>query len=125
MAAIVCGTGVETIGKAATVKPNSSTESARAISSRSSPTEPVRSACGEIVLVVEDESRVRQLTVARLADLGYRVLEASSGSAALAMLDGHPEVAVVFSDVVLPGELSGLDLARRVQQAHPGVHLIL
>jgi len=77
------------------------------------------------VLVVEDESRVRQVTVARLADLGYRVLEASSGSAALAMLDGHPEVAVVFSDVVLPGELSGPDLARRVQQAYPSVHVIL
>ena len=77
------------------------------------------------MLVVEDESRVRDVTVARLADLGYRVLEAGSGSAALAVLGSHPEVAVLFADIVLPGELSGLDLARRVQEAHPDVRVIL
>jgi CheY-like chemotaxis protein len=107
------------------VKPNESTELERAGGHGSTPSGLARCTGGEVVLVVEDESRVRQVTVARLVDLGYRVLEASSGSAALAMLGGHPEVAVVFSDVVLPGELSGLDLARRVQQTHPGVQVIL
>ena len=40
-------------------------------------------------------------------------------------LSNHPEVEVVFSDLVLPGELSGLDLAKRVQEVHPNVHVIL
>jgi len=77
------------------------------------------------VLVVEDEPRVRAVTVARLTDLGYRVLEAGNGTAAMEMLGKHPEIEVVFADLVLPGELSGLDLARRVQEIHPGVHVIL
>jgi CheY-like chemotaxis protein len=77
------------------------------------------------VLVVEDEQRVRDVTVTRLVALGYRVLEASNGTAAMEVLVGHPEVEVVFSDLVLPGELSGLDLAKRIQQVHPNVHVIL
>ena len=78
-----------------------------------------------MVLIVEDQPRVRKVTVARLIDLGYRVLEAGSGTAAMEMLGSHPEIQVVFADLVLPGELSGLDLARRVQEIHPGVHVIL
>jgi DNA-binding NtrC family response regulator len=80
---------------------------------------------GEAVLVVEDESRVREVTVARLISLGYRVLEAGSGTAAMEVLSGHPEIEVLFSDLVLPGELSGLDLAKRVQELRPDVHVIL
>ena len=86
---------------------------------------PGQSGGGEAVLVVEDEHRVREVTVARLTNLGYRVLEASSGPAAMQVLSNHPEVEVVFSDLVLPGELSGLDLAKRVQEVHPNVHVIL
>jgi len=77
------------------------------------------------VLVVEDEHRVRHVTVARLVNLGYRVLEASNGASAMQVLGLHPEVEVVFADMVLPGELSGLDLARRVREVHPNVHVIL
>ena len=86
---------------------------------------PVASGSGESVLVVEDERRVRDVTVARLTILGYRVLEAGNGTAAMEMLARHPEVDVLFSDLVLPGDLSGLDLAKRVQEAHPKVHVIL
>ncbi len=76
-------------------------------------------------MIVEDEPRVRKVTVALLTDLGYRVLEAGSGTAAMEMLGSHPEIEVVFADLVLPGELSGLDLARRVREIHPGAHVIL
>jgi DNA-binding NtrC family response regulator len=86
---------------------------------------PAPSGGGEAVLVVEDESRVRNVTVARLTSLGYRVLEASSGTAAMEVLGDHPEIEILFSDLVLPGELSGLDLAKRVQEIHPNVHVIL
>ena len=114
------------IGKATTVKPNSPPQSERADGVETNPAGVLaRSAGGEAVLIVEDEPRVRKVTVARLTDLGYRVLEAGSGTAAMEMLGSHPEIQVVFSDLVLPGELSGLDLARRVQEIHPGVHVIL
>jgi CheY-like chemotaxis protein len=86
---------------------------------------PLPSGDGEVVMVVEDEQRVRDVTVARLIALGYRVLVASTGVAAVKMLEEHPEVEVLFSDLVLPGGLSGLDLAKCVQEAHPDVHVIL
>jgi CheY-like chemotaxis protein len=80
---------------------------------------------GETVLVVEDDDRVRRATFARLMDLGYRVLEASDGTAAMGVLSQHPEIEILFSDLVMPGEISGLHLARRVRDLYPNVHIIL
>ncbi len=77
------------------------------------------------VLVVEDEHRLLRVTATRLADLGFRVLEAGDGTAALEMLATHPEIEILYSDVVMPGALSGLDLAKRVQELYPHVHVIL
>jgi CheY-like chemotaxis protein len=77
------------------------------------------------VLVVEDDDRVRRLTARRLTDLGYRVLEASHGAEALTVLGGTPDVEIVFSDLVMPGGMSGLDLARLVRERHPEVRMIL
>jgi PAS domain S-box-containing protein len=80
---------------------------------------------GETVLIVEDDDRVRRLTATRLKELGYRVLEANHGAAALAVLAETPGVEIVFSDLVMPGGMSGFDLARRVRESHPQVHVIL
>jgi CheY-like chemotaxis protein len=77
------------------------------------------------VLVVEDEHRLRQLMVGQLTGLGYRVLEASNAAAALELLGQHPEVQLLYSDLVMPGGLSGLDLARRVMEAYPQVRVVL
>ena len=77
------------------------------------------------VLVVEDEHRVRRVTATRLIDLGFRVLEAGDGTAALEMLATHPEIEILYSDVVMPGALSGLDLARRAQELYPDLHIVL
>lgn len=60
----------------------------------------------ETILVVEDDARVRSVTTARLRKLGYQVIEAENGKSALAMLAGHPEVAMIFTDVVMPGGVS-------------------
>jgi PAS domain S-box-containing protein len=80
---------------------------------------------GETVLIVEDDDRVRRLTATRLKELGYRVLEANHGAAALAILAATPGVEIVFSDLVMPGGMSGFDLARQVRETYPHVHLIL
>jgi PAS domain S-box-containing protein len=80
---------------------------------------------GETVLVVEDDDRVRRLTARRLRDLGYRVLEARHGVEAFAVLGETPGVEIVFSDLVMPGGMSGFDLARQVRENYPGTSIIL
>jgi PAS domain S-box-containing protein len=80
---------------------------------------------GETVLIVEDDERVRRLTTRRLKDLGYRVLEAGHGAEGLAILAGTPDVEVVFSDLVMPGGVSGFDLAREVRDRFPHLRVIL
>ena len=79
---------------------------------------------GETVLVVEDEPRVRRTNVARLQNLGYRVLEAANGPAALAVLEAHPKVDVLFTDMVMPGGMTGADLAARVRALRPDIKVL-
>jgi PAS domain S-box-containing protein len=79
---------------------------------------------GETILVVEDESRVRRVSVARLLDLGYRVLEASDGPAALAMLQRHPEIDLLFTDLVMPGGMTGRELAEEAQRRQDGLKVL-
>jgi PAS domain S-box-containing protein len=80
---------------------------------------------GETVLVVEDDDRVRRLAARRLNDLGYHVLEASHGAEALAVLAATPNVEILFSDLVMPGGMSGFDLARQVRERYRHVRIIL
>jgi PAS domain S-box-containing protein len=79
---------------------------------------------GETVLVVEDDTRVRRMTVARLQQLGYRVLEAANGPAALACLDQHPDVDLLLTDIVMPGGMSGTDLAAQVRTLRPDMQVV-
>jgi PAS domain S-box-containing protein len=79
---------------------------------------------GEIVLVVEDDASVRQVTVSTLNSLGFSVKEAESASEAAAMLDGDNQIDLVLSDVKMPG-MSGIELARIVQERWPGIAILL
>jgi PAS domain S-box-containing protein len=79
---------------------------------------------GEMVLVVEDEPRVRRMTITRLQDLGYRVLDAANGPAALALMDSHPEIDLLFTDMVMPGGLTGADVALAAQTKRPGIKVL-
>ena len=79
---------------------------------------------GETVLVVEDETRVRRMTVARLQNLGYRVVEAANGPAALACLEQHPDVDLLFTDIVMPGGMSGTELAAQVRILRPDIQVL-
>ena len=79
---------------------------------------------GETVLVVEDEPRVRRITISRLEDLGYRVLDAANGPSALAVLDAHPEIDLLFTDMVMPAGMTGADLAIAARARRPGIRVL-
>ncbi len=77
------------------------------------------------VLVVEDEPAVREIAVAILADVGYRVLEAADGEEGLRMFGAHAaEIALLLTDVVLPGPVRGRELAERVNAMRPEVKVL-
>jgi PAS domain S-box-containing protein len=78
---------------------------------------------GEAVLVVEDNHDVRAYSVMSLADLGYRVLQASDADAALEILRGDTPVDLLFTDVVLPGK-SGRVLADEAAAIRPGLKVL-
>ena len=78
----------------------------------------------ETILVVEDDARVRRVTVARLRSLGYQVIEADSGATALASLAAHPEIAMIFTDVVMPGGMNGDELAETALVAKPNLKVL-
>lgn len=80
---------------------------------------------GELILVVEDDKRVRRLTLTRLQELGYNVLEAASGSEALEILNSQDGVDLVFTDLVMPGGMSGYDLCEQVRKAGYETKLLL
>jgi len=73
----------------------------------------------ETILVVEDEEDVRSSTCGILSALGYRVLEAPDAAAALAIVEGGQAVDLVFTDVIMPGAVSSLQLADAVRARLP------
>ena len=77
----------------------------------------------EVVMVVEDEERVRAVSVEALRDLGYTVLEAARPSEALRMLDEGRKVSLLFTDVVMP-EMSGRELADLARPKQPDMKVL-
>lgn len=80
---------------------------------------------GQVILAVEDDGRVRKLTVMRLTQLGYTVISASSGAEALEQLAANDRVDLLFSDVVMPGGMSGYELRKRVLELYPDLPVLL
>ena len=78
-----------------------------------------------IILVVEDESLVRQMSADELAEAGYQVLEAGNSQEAIAILESGVRIALLFTDVNMPGEPDGLELARQVHDRWPRVRLLV
>jgi CheY-like chemotaxis protein len=80
----------------------------------------------EGVLVVEDNEFVRETVVEQLRSLGYRVSEAETGDAALVLLEAQPEAFdLVLTDLIMPGTVDGVALARLVGERWPSVRLLL
>lgn len=73
----------------------------------------------ETVLAVEDDEDVRRYAVSMLRELGYNVVEAGDGAAALRLLELHPDIRFLFSDVGLPGEYNGRELAEEAVRRRP------
>lgn len=80
---------------------------------------------GEIILVVEDDRDVREVSVERLRRLGYETLSAGTVSEACQILRENRQIALVFSDIVLTGAKTGYDLARWVERHRPDVNILL
>ncbi|MFN3945644.1 MAG: CHASE domain-containing protein [Allosphingosinicella sp.] len=78
---------------------------------------------GELVLVVEDEEQLRELSAGSLRDLGYRTLEAANGVEALALLERHPDIALLFTDMVMP-EMTGGRLAEAARRLRPDLPIL-
>jgi len=78
------------------------------------------------VLVVEDDRLVREVALTVLEEAGYRVFEAASGDDAHRLLLSHPDlqVDVLFTDVVMPGQFDGVDLANAARALRPGLHVL-
>ncbi len=78
----------------------------------------------ECILVVEDDELVRNYVVSRLDGLGYRVLEAEDGKAAVALIEKGLDVDLLFTDVVLPEGLNGRQLADEARRLRPDVKIL-
>ena len=91
-----------------------------------STSEPANFALGaaETILAVEDNPRLRALVVKQLTQLGYHCLEAEDGPSAIRMLETH-NVDLLFSDVIMPGGMSGYELGRVARARWPNIRVLL
>jgi PAS domain S-box-containing protein len=83
-----------------------------------------RGSAHETILVVEDDTDVRSYSCDTLRELGYNVLEAKDGHAGLKLLDSHPHIKVLFTDVGLPGGMNGRQLADEARRRRPRLRVL-
>ena len=78
------------------------------------------------ILLVEDDRDVREVALAVLEGAGFRVLEAGNGDDAYRLLLAHPDLPIdlLFTDVVMPGRLDGIDLANAAQALRPELRVL-
>ena len=103
-------------GKGTTVSLYLPRTRAEAESSKVAPEAEAPRGSGETVLVVEDDKDIRAIVAAMLEDTGYRVRDAPDGAAGLALLEETPDIDLLITDMVLPGGMSGRDLAAEAER---------
>ena len=86
--------------------------------------ESLQSIGSEIILVVEDDDALRSFTIETLKELGYRVLDVRNGHAALEMLERHDNIDLLFTDIVMPGQLNGRQLADEALRRRPELKVL-
>ena len=79
----------------------------------------------EVILVVEDEPRVRRVALRDLEKLGYKTLEAENGDMARTIIESGEPIDLLFSDILMPGEMNGHMLAIWVEENHPQIKVVL
>jgi CheY-like chemotaxis protein len=77
------------------------------------------------ILVVEDDADVHAAVVETLESSGYRVLSARDGPEALELLDNDPSIDLMFSDLVMPHGMSGLEVAEAAHRRRPDLRVVL
>ncbi|HVQ69261.1 MAG TPA: response regulator [Bradyrhizobium sp.] len=77
------------------------------------------------VLVVEDETLIRELVAEELEEAGYSVVVATDADQAIAILEARQDIHLVFTDIDMPGSMDGLKLAAAVRDRWPPVHIII
>lgn len=77
------------------------------------------------VLIVEDQFTTRMVAADAISDMGLRVREAGDADEALQAIDDYPDIGVLFTDIQMPGQMSGLELAEQVHEDRPDVELIV
>jgi signal transduction histidine kinase/CheY-like chemotaxis protein len=87
--------------------------------------QPVKPRGSEIVLVVEDDPDVLDIAVATLTDLGYRILVAYDGVEAMAIIERDEPIDLLFTDIVMPYGISGIQLARQARKLRQDIKILL
>ena len=77
------------------------------------------------VLIVEDEPLVRTIAADIVMDAGYRAFEACDAADAIAILEGRDDIAAVFTEIEMPGDMNGLDLAAAIRSRWPATALLI
>jgi len=86
---------------------------------------PMESAGSEVILVVEDEPRVRKITVRDIEKLGYKTIEAPDAITAQDIIKSGEKIDLVFTDVLMPGEMDGQMLGLWIENTHPRIKVVL
>jgi len=113
------------VGEGATVKiylPRRTGDLAEQVENRAADVS--RSIGSETILLVEDDEALRNYGMQILGELGYRVLEADSGAAALMVLDGDQQIDLLLTDIVMPGGVNGQQLADQAARRRPGLKVL-
>jgi CheY-like chemotaxis protein len=77
------------------------------------------------VLVVEDETLIRELVAEELEEAGYTVVIATNADKAIAIFEARQDIHLLFTDIDMPGSMDGLKLAAAVRDRWPPVHIII
>jgi CheY-like chemotaxis protein len=85
----------------------------------------VHSSVPAVVLVVEDEMLLRMRAVDMVEDAGYTSVEAVDADQAVAILESRSDIALIFTDIQMPGSMDGLGLAHSVHKRWPPIKIIL
>lgn len=78
-----------------------------------------------VVLIVEDEPLIRLAAADVVHEAGYDVIEAANADAAIAVLEQHPEIRIVFTDIEMPGSIDGMKLAACIRDRWPPISIIV